>query len=152
MNPNNRRRFIHRIRWGSQAHPNLPAVGGFVGRAATMVLSMVTASFFLASLRFVLELVSPSYSAFGPTRPFLELILVVLIFSGFLCAIEIVATALHLGYTGYRPRLVSAGAICALGASGSLIDRVAHPVFGCSVPELLVIGAAVLGTFIVRVR
>ena len=123
---------------------------GYVGRAGTMISAMVVVSILLAVILVGLELVSPTYSGFGPLRPMVEATTVVLVLSCVMLLIEAIATLLPWGKSAPRAQLIVAGAVCALGASQPLIGRVSYPIFGSVPPELLVVSAAIVCAGVLR--
>ena len=122
----------------------------FAARLGSMILSMSLAAAVLAAVRTLLEIaVSQTYSGFGPMRPMVELLHVVVVFSCALLIIEGVATVA--GQVGPSlVRLASAGTVCALGASEPLFRRVIHPAFGIQVSELVFIMLAIFSAATIR--
>jgi hypothetical protein len=123
---------------------------GYAARTCIMILAMGLAVFLLAGIRTVLEFISPTYSGFGPWRPMVEGLTVILVFACILLVLEAVATLIPRFRFISKICLTMAGFICALGAAEPLITRIFHSNFNFNSLELLVIIAAVIGAASIR--
>jgi hypothetical protein len=89
----------------------------YLSRAGTMIIALVFSLLVLASVRTLLELAHPTYSGFGPWRPFLETFYIFIILSGVLLVVEGVATLFNWVNDISQKELLMTGAFCALPAS-----------------------------------
>ena len=119
-------------------------------RVGTMILSLVLVLVVLAAIRTYLEYIFPSYSGFGPWRPFVELVALIIILSGVLLLIELFATTLTRLNSVSRFGLFGVGATCALGASQPLLGPIMNKTIGAAPSEWLVMTIAVVSAIILR--
>jgi hypothetical protein len=95
----------------------------------SVVLSgALLACVFVASLRTALELLHPTYSGFGPWRPFVELPTYILSALALLSVVQLIAMTVRRALPLTSSRWFSVGVICGLVTVGVPIQRAAFAV------------------------